>query len=281
MSPVEKALWFIESHFASDITLDEIAAVACVSRYHLSRAFGDATGHSIMRYVRARRLSTAARRLCNGAPDILTLALESGYSSHEAFTRAFRDQFGITPESIRTRGHLHDIDLMEPIKMDQSLIANLPPPRFEDGKRLLVAGVGERYTCETSAGIPAQWQRFVPYLGEVPGQIGRVAYGVRYNFDDSGNFDYLCGVEVEDFSNLPPQWARVRLAQRRYAVFSHREHVSTIRRTWNTIWNKWLPESGVQAADAPDFERYDEQFNPMTGMGGVEVWVPIETGAKG
>ena len=130
--------------------------------------------------------------------------------------------------------------------MDQSLIANLPPPRFEDGKRLLVAGVGERYTCETSAGIPAQWQRFVPYLGEVPGQIGRVAYGVRYNFDDSGNFDYLCGVEVEDFSNLPPQWARVRLAQRRYAVFSHREHVSTIRRTWNTIWNKWLPGSDVR-----------------------------------
>jgi len=276
MNPVEKALWFVESHFTADITLDQIAAAGCVSRYHLTRAFGAATGHSIMRYVRGRRLTEAARGLCNGAPDILAVALESGYGSHEAFTRAFRDQFGVTPESIRARGHLHDIDLMEPIKMDQSLIENLTPPRFEDGKRLLVAGLSERYTCETSAGIPAQWQRFVPYLGKLPGQVGRIGYGVRYNFDDSGNFDYLCGVEVDDFTDLPPQWGRVRIPKHRYAVFSHREHISTIRRTWSTIWNKWLPESGVQAADAPDFERYDEHFNSMTGMGGVEVWVPIE-----
>jgi hypothetical protein len=42
-------------------------------------------------------------------------------------------------------------------------------------------------------------------------------------------------------------------------VFTHRDHISTIRRTVNTIWNHWLPASGLKAADAPNFERYDEK----------------------
>src|ERR1700731_2465360 len=89
MNPAQKALWFIESHLAGELTLDEIAGVAGISRFHLGRAFAAATGLSVMRYVRARRLSEAARALASGAPDILSVALDADYGSHEAFTRAF------------------------------------------------------------------------------------------------------------------------------------------------------------------------------------------------
>jgi len=75
MNPVQKALWFVESHLREPIALEEIATHSGVSPYHLTRAFDAVTGHSLMRYVRARRLSEAARRLCNGAPDILSVAL--------------------------------------------------------------------------------------------------------------------------------------------------------------------------------------------------------------
>ena len=91
MNPAQKALWFIESHLAGELSLDTIAAIAGVSRFHLVRAFAAATGFSVMRYVRARRLSEAAQALADGAPDILTIALDSAYGSHEAFSRAFRD----------------------------------------------------------------------------------------------------------------------------------------------------------------------------------------------
>jgi AraC family transcriptional regulator len=277
MNPVGKALWFIESHFAQALTLDEIANRGCVSRFHLARAFEAATGLSVMRYVRARRLSEAARRLADGAPDILAVAIDAGYGSHEAFTRAFREQFGLTPEALRARGHLDSIAIVEPIKMDETLLTHLELPRFEDGKPFLVAGLSERYTCDTSTAIPSQWQRFGAYFGKVPGQMGGVAYGVCYNADDAGNFDYLCGVEVSDFSALPAELSRVRIAAQRYAVFSHREHISTIRRTLNTIWNQWLPASGHVPADAPNFERYSEQFDPVSGMGGLEIWLPLKT----
>jgi AraC family transcriptional regulator len=158
MNPAQKALWFIESHLADALTLDEVAAIAGVSRFHLVRAFAAATGLSVMRYVRARRLSEAARALANGAPDILGVALDADYGSHEAFTRAFRDHFGLTPEAVRGSAHLDNLKLQEPIIMDSTVIDNLQPPRFQTGKPLLVAGLGERYTWESGAAIPGQWR---------------------------------------------------------------------------------------------------------------------------
>ena len=276
LNPVDKALWYIESHFAGDLTLEDVSTKAGVSRFHMTRAFDAATGFSIMRYVRGRRLTEAARALANGAPDILSVALEAGYNSHEAFTRAFREQFGLTPEAVRAQHTLDTIALVEAITMDQTLLEKLDPPRFENAKAFCVAGIAERCTNETSAGIPAQWQRFQPYIGNVPGQIGDIAYGVIFNGDDEGNVDYLCGVEVTDFSKAPVELSRVRIPENRYAVFSHREHVAAIRRTFNTIWSTWFPDSGHEPADAPFFERYDEHFNPATGLGGLEIWIPLK-----
>src|SRR4029453_10847633 len=71
MIPAQKALWYVEGHLSSALTLDEIASVAGVSRFHMVRAFGEATGMSVMRYVRARRLTKAARAIAKGEPDIL------------------------------------------------------------------------------------------------------------------------------------------------------------------------------------------------------------------
>ena len=214
--------------------------------------------------------------LANGAPDILSLALEADYGSHEAFTRAFRDHFGVTPEAVRSSARLDNLQLQEPILMDSTLTDNLQKPRFQTSKPLLIAGIGERCTHENGgAGIPNQWQRFHQKLGEIPDRVGQVAYGVCCNGDDSGNFDYIAGVEVADFSDLPREFSRVRIPEQKYAVFTHGDHISSIRRTVNTIWNQWLPASGMKAADAPFFERYDENFDPLTGDGGLEIWIPV------
>ena len=187
MNPAQKALWFIESHLASELTLDDISGMAGVSRFHMVRAFAAATGFSVMRYVRARRLSEAARALAAGAPDILTLALDADYGSHEAFTRAFRDHFGLTPETVRSLACIDDLKLQEPIQMDSSFTKNLASPRFEISKPLLIAGIGERYNHENGAGIPGQWQRFHQVVDDIPHRVGKVGYGVCCNGDDAGS----------------------------------------------------------------------------------------------
>jgi AraC family transcriptional regulator len=276
MSAVGKAIWFIETHFAENISLDDIARSAGVSRFYLVRAFGAATGRSVIGYVRGRRLTEAARSLAGGAPDILTVALEAGYGSHEAFTRAFRDQFALTPETVRAQRGTCNLPLVEPIKLDETPLPDLRPVRFECGKPMLIAGLSERYIWESSKAIPAHWQRLVPYLGTIPRRRGTTTFGVSYNSDDEGNFDYIAGCEVVDFSELPTAFSRLRLTAQKYAVFAHRPHIAEIRRTVATIWTKWLPESGHEAADAPGFERFDDAFDFRTGEGGLELWIPIK-----
>ena len=276
MNPVDKAIWYIESRGNTSVCLDDIAAHTGMSKYYLLRAFAAATGLSIMRYVRARRLSEAAQRLAAGASDILSVAIECGYGSHEAFTRAFRDQFGITPEAVRKQRHVDNLALIEPIPTGDAPFAALDAPRVEDGRLLLVAGINRYYAgIEAGAGIPSQWQEFEQHRGSVREQVGDATYGVCYAVDDEGSMDYLCGVEVRNFASLPSAFTRLRLPPQRYAVFRHPGHIAAIRATWNTIWNDWLPRSGYEAADAPLFERYDARFDARTGEGGIELWVPL------
>ncbi|EJL27231.1 hypothetical protein PMI01_03883 [Caulobacter sp. AP07] len=275
MNPVQKAIWFIEGHSAQDLDLDAIAEAGGVSRFHMSRAFVVATGLPVIGYLRARRLTEAARTLADGAPDILSVALEAGYGSHEAFTRAFRDQFGITPEQVRAARDLEPLKLVEPLMLDSSPRTDLAPPRIEQGRALLIAGLSGRYGCEGPGGIPAQWQRFNEHAGHIPGQIGDVAYGLCLNSDELGNFDYVSGVEVADFSDLPEGFVSARVPAHLYAVFRHAEHISTIRQTMHAIYTAWLPNSDYEAADAPFFERYGPEFDPRTGEGGLEAWIPV------
>lgn len=276
MKPVEKALWYIESHFAQDISLDDIARGGGVSRFHLSRAFSAATSHSVIGYLRGRRLTEAARHLAQGAPDILEVALEAGYGSHEAFTRAFRDFFGLTPEDVRARQSLDDLLCLEPIRMDALKTIALAAPRFEDMPARLFAGLNAKITAGNVAGIPALWQRFNAYCDSVPHAVNGAAYGICHTYDDSGNFDYIAGVEVSEFTDLPPELSRLRVPAQRYAVFSHDGHISDIRSVCHTIWNNWLPESGLKAADTPMQERYHARFDPVSGHGGFEIWLPVQ-----
>jgi AraC family transcriptional regulator len=88
--------------------------------------------------------------------------------------------------------------------------------------------------------------------------------------------DYIAGVEVSDFARVPAELSRLRIPEQKYAVFQHRGHVSLARQTWTAIWNQWLPEYGYKAVGGPEFERYTSSFNPATGEGGFEIWIPVK-----
>jgi AraC family transcriptional regulator len=278
MSAIGRAIWFIESHFDNDISLDEISDVAGLSRYHLSRVFGLVTGHSISGYIRARRLSGAALALIGTSSSILEVALDAGYGSHEAFTRAFRDQFGVTPDGVRRQGHTRNLTLLEPIRMDPARITELEQPRFETLPPTLFAGLQETYKYGGNAAIPSLWKTFNTFEGSIPGQSGNAAYGICTHIPgETETFRYMAAVAVKDASELPDGFTTLKIPGQRYVVFAHRGHVSGIPATMHQIFGTWLPASGLQFADLPDmFERYDERFDPYIGMGLTEIWIPIK-----
>jgi AraC family transcriptional regulator len=275
MSVTARALWYIESHLGGNLTLESIAQHVGVSRYHLSRAFSTATGCGLALYVRGRRLSLTAKALLDGAPGILSVALNAGYGSHEAFTRAFRQHFGLTPEQARAQRPTINLNFLEPIRMQTAATTRISPARIAERDAMLIFGLSQHYTPQSMSGIPSQWQRFLPHFGHIPTQLEKSAYGVIYNAHEAGNFDYICGAEVSEFPSHPHEFARLRIPPQTYAVFLHPDHISSIGATCNAIWNQALPDSGYKAADSPWFERYSEEFNRHTGLGGLEIWIPI------
>ncbi|HTV01175.1 MAG TPA: AraC family transcriptional regulator [Luteitalea sp.] len=276
MSLTERAAWILERNASESQTLAGLAAACGVSRSHLAHAFGTATGTPVMQYLRGRRLSEAARSLAAGAPDILTVALDTGYGSHEAFTRAFRDQFGRTPESVRQQGSLEGLPLVASVELHGAADRQVESPRFVTSTATRAVGLTESVSFATTMRIPGQWQRFMSqHFDAIPHRIEGMPIGLTLPADDDGGFAYACAVEVRSFDDAPAGLDRFDLPARSYAVFEHHAHVSTIFDTYAAIWNVWLPAAGRSAADAPAIEHHHDAFDPSTGEGGLSIWIPL------
>jgi len=280
MSAVLKTVWFIETRFRdNELSLETMAEHAGVSRSHLSRLFPVATGLQLSTYLRGRRLTEAAKELVNGAPDILNVALDAGYGSHEAFTRAFRDQFGLTPDDVRRRRSLDTLDLVEPLRMDTAEKVTLPPPVVEDRPALRVAGLSHHFTFKTMDTIPHLWQRFSPYLPELAFTGPPPAFGVSGPMTEtSDGFDYFAGAPLPAGKELIPGLTEMTLPAGTYARFKHEGHISKIRATCEAVYDNGLPRLGREP-DTRWFsfaEYYGPDFEPSTGEGTVEIWAKLK-----
>lgn len=273
MSLAKRALWVIERQLGRPLTLAAVAASCGVTRHHLAHAFGEATGYSVMEYVRARRLTEAAVALAGGAGDVLQVALEAGYESHEAFSRAFKARFAVTPRDVRRHGS-DRLALAPPLDIPEDVGAVAPSPTIASAGEVRAIGRRARQSFATTSAIPAQWRAFGPEMGAV--RAARpIPIGVMADLDDEGAFTYLCGLEVDDFATAPTDLDRVRIPPSRYAVFRHDGHISELRRTYMAIWNEWFPRSACVPSEAPIIERHDPRFSVETGYGGLEIWTPI------
>jgi AraC family transcriptional regulator len=275
MQLATRAVWIIERNLNSDLTLNGIAQSCGVSSFHLAHAFGAATGQPVMAYVRSRRLSEAARKLADDAPDILELALESGYASHEAFTRAFKEQFGATPETVKRNRSTSSLALVRPMELTEAAPTKLDDPDIVNGDAMSVAGLAERHAFDAPYKIPAQWQRFMGMYGLIERKIAEIPVGVSCNLDDDGTFEYVCGVEVARGAEVPKGLRKIAIPAQTYAVFQHPTHVAGLGNTYLAIWNSWLTDHKRIAADGPSVERHKKTFDPRTGEGGVEIWIPL------
>jgi AraC family transcriptional regulator len=280
MNAIDRALWYIESHFGGPIRLEDVASAVGLSRFQLSRLFTFVLGQTFTDYLRGRRLTEAARVLVNGAPDILSVALEAGYNSHEAFSRAFRAQFGATPEQVRARRNLVNLNLLEAIKMPTQDTLEIAAPEMRGTGPLLVAGMQRFFRYDDRGGIPTLWQRFAPHLGSIPGELTGATYGICSrppSGDEDEGFDYLAGVAVRSLDDLPNDLMGMRIQALTWAVFQHEGHVSSIAETC-AAGAEWLAREGRDPAEGPVqmIEFYGPQFDPRTGNGGCEVWMPVK-----
>jgi AraC family transcriptional regulator len=91
----------VDTQLASDITVEQLAAIAQLSEAHFSRAFKQATGQSPHSFVMARRLDRARRMLADTQDALASIAHECGFSDQAHFSRQFNQAFGVSPSQFR------------------------------------------------------------------------------------------------------------------------------------------------------------------------------------
>jgi AraC family transcriptional regulator len=276
MGIVDKTLWLIETHLGTPVTLESLAKMLGITPFHLSRSFTALTGQPVMRYVWRRRLTRAAEALVATRASVLTLALDAGYASPEAFTRAFRAEFGLTPRALRQSGTLARLTLTQPMETFPAMSLIFAAPILETRPAMVIAGPSQAYDLQTRASIPSQWVDYNSAGLRAPSPKPEDYYGVAWGFNAAtGTFDYLCGQEMTAGTAVPQGFAKVTLPAGRWARFATKGHISTMQSAWGEVYNHWSGQPGCAPRSGPSVEYYPPAFNGMTGEGGYELWVPV------
>jgi AraC family transcriptional regulator len=95
---------YIHKHIGEPLDRETLASIAGFSIPHFHRVFTAHVGESAISFIRRLRLERAARKLRMGAVDITEVALAAGYDTHAAFSKAFKQQFGLRPSEFRQLG---------------------------------------------------------------------------------------------------------------------------------------------------------------------------------
>ncbi len=118
---IKRAVDYIEAHLCEQVSLAEVAKQSFLSKYHFLRVFRSETGSTVMAYVRRRRLDEAARELKESDARITSLAFKYQFGSEEAFSRAFKALFGLSPREYRSCVQAH-----KPLTANAAVFARTP-----------------------------------------------------------------------------------------------------------------------------------------------------------
>ncbi len=234
------AIAHIHAHLDEPLNPAKLAEVAGFSKHHFHRVFHGMVGRSVMTYVRELRLDRAALKLEHGRAPVTEIAFDSGYESHEAFTRAFRARFGRSPSMHRARA--------------SALECQVEFKELERRELLAMRYVGPFSECGVA------WQPLLKHTAQAGlTPFGRPSFGLVYDDPEitpESECRYDACIEVPIPDEIPPPLYTRTIEAGRYAVALHRGPYHTILMTYVTLLGRWLPSQNVELADAPIIEVY-------------------------
>lgn len=258
---IRDLLIWLESHLDHTLSLDNVAAKAGYSKWHLQRMFKDVTGHAIGAYIRARRLSKSAVALRLTARPILDIALQYRFDSQQTFTRAFKKQFAQTPAFYRRAADWSAFGMRPPIRLSEF---TPPQPHFVTLPQMHLLGNTQSYSCtleQLSAfrnDMRIQfWQQF---LKETP-SIPPVLYGLhesRPNMekDDEQEVFYTTALPADLANSLISDSCPVYLEGGEYVQFNYEGPGHGLQNFVLTLYGTCMPMLNLTRRRGQDIERF-------------------------
>lgn len=287
LTSIEKAIEYIEEHLDEEILSADIAKAAGYSLYHLAHIFTAVAGEPMGSYIQKRRLSNACKKLVCSRQRVIDIAMESGFGSSEAFSRAFKSAYGISPAQYRK----NNLNLYTGSKkmLDRETLLHIAEnitriPDIVELPALCVAGIrGETSTLNNA--LPNLWKRLEVITAPDSGLFHGRRIGIceshrsEVNILKDGNviFSEIAGIEVGNFMNIPDSLIRKIIPGGRYAVFTHKGTVSALLKTYDYIWGSWVLFTKETLDEREDFEIYDERFLGADNISSqIDIYIPIK-----
>ncbi len=266
---IRDLLAWLEGHLDQPLSLDNVAAKAGYSKWHLQRMFKEVTGHAIGAYIRARRLSKSAVALRLTSRPILDIALQYRFDSQQTFTRAFKKQFSQTPALYRRSPDWSAFGIRPPMRLGEF---TMPKHEFVTLPETRLVGTTQSYTCslEEISDFRNQmriqfWREFLGNAPSVPAEM----YGLHeprpsLEKDDEQEVFYTTALTPEMANGHMHNAHPVVLEGGDYVMFSYDGLASGVQDFILTVYGTCMPMLNLTRRKGQDIERFYPQEDART-----------------
>ncbi|MHA6798528.1 GyrI-like domain-containing protein [Bounagaea algeriensis] len=278
-----EAMAHIEQHLGEELDVGLLARIAHTSEYHFRRMFSALAGIPLSEYVRRRRLTLAAGRVLSGEESLLDIAISCGYTSGEAFARAFRAMHGVGPAEARRTG----ATLRSQPRMTFHLTIEGSTPmeyRIADRDAFRIIGhstvvpiihLGHNEAInEFDRGIGSDEDERLAKLSNMDprGLVAAVAT-LDESRDEGARVHYLHG--VVSTADAPQDTDAWEVPAGTWAVFTGSGKApESVQYLWRDIFTEWFPSNPYRSAPGPEI--LATELSEDGGWMSYELWIPVE-----
>lgn len=278
---LNKSIDYLEENLCENLEIEEIAQIACLSKFHFQRMFNMLAGYTIAEYIRKRRLTLAAQELSSDNSKVIDVAIKYGYSTAESFSKAFSRLHGINPSAVKSTGSklkayprlFFQLKLQGAKNMDYRIVEK---EEFDVvGKSISVSTVDGQNFKE----IPEFWNEcnkngFCDKLYPYADELGVLGICMDYE-EDKDRMRYMIAVEKSE-AELDFEIEERSIPANSWAVFEVTGPMpDAIQKVWKRIYSEWFPSTGYEHAGGPELEVY-LPGDPDAENYRSEIWIPIK-----
>jgi len=279
---VRRAAERVSANLDEALDLEGLARSAALSPFHFHRVFRGMLGETPLELHRRLRMERAALRLREEETSVTTIAVDAGYDTHEAFTRAFRTRYGCSPSEFRQNGRGPCAGREHAFQIEIAARSGIHFSRTPSTPLIIHFSKGERTMNVEKKQLPAMRVATLRHIGayhrisEAFGRLGEIAgraglfngkpIMLALYYDDpettpEAELRSDAAVVIGEDAKIPAGLAEQRIPAGRYACTTHIGPYEQLGDAWSRFMGRWLPQSGERMGEGVSFEIYVN--NPM------------------
>ena len=250
---INRVLEYVKGHLHENTDLKTLAGIACISPYHFHRIFKSTIGESLAEYVNRLRMEHVAEQLKTSALSLAELAGNTGYSSEQALSRAFKNYFDLPPKTFKST-YFKEVFQEEIV------------PR--------ICKVASRSVIVLREHVPGRenWQKLYLYA-----LVNRLLSDTTESIELIGDDHYRPALTAKEPPTSNKHTETLTLPEGLYAIFTHKGEPAAATGLYAAARHYWLPKSKYRQSATPSYAVYLN--NPAvvpTSELLTEIYIPIE-----